>query len=74
MIRKEKIDLPCDEKQFFSIVKRGFNQRRKMIRKSLKDLIPDPVPSSIEKYLTMRPEQLHYSDFVTLTLALAPSK
>ncbi|NQV53326.1 MAG: 16S rRNA (adenine(1518)-N(6)/adenine(1519)-N(6))-dimethyltransferase RsmA [Flavobacteriales bacterium] len=74
MIRKDQIDLACDEKQFFSIVKRGFNQRRKMIRKSLKDLIPDPVPPSIEKYLTMRPEQLHYSDFVTLTLALAPSK
>lgn len=74
MTRKENISLDCDERQFFSIVKRAFNQRRKMIRKSLRDIIPDPVPNSIEQYLTLRPEQLHFSDFVTLTRALTPSK
>ena len=74
MVRKPTIELECDEKMFFAIVKRAFNQRRKMLRKSLKDLIQPIDESQIETYLTMRPEQLHYTDFVRLTQALAPIK
>ncbi|MEX2595446.1 MAG: 16S rRNA (adenine(1518)-N(6)/adenine(1519)-N(6))-dimethyltransferase RsmA [Salibacteraceae bacterium] len=71
MMRKEQIELNCDERMFFSIVKRAFNQRRKMIRKSLKDLIPENGDKSIEDYLTMRPEQLGFEDFIVLTRALS---
>lgn len=72
--RKEKLKLDCDEKAFKSIVKRAFNQRRKMLRKSLKDLINPENSGLIEPYLTMRPEQLDYTEFVELTNALAPLK
>ena len=34
--RKENFTLPCNEKLFFSVVKTGFQQRRKTLRNSLK--------------------------------------
>jgi 16S rRNA (adenine1518-N6/adenine1519-N6)-dimethyltransferase len=72
--RKEKLKLDCDEKAFKSIVKRAFNQRRKMLRKSLKDLIDEENSKLIDRFLTMRPEQLDFTEFVELTNALAPLK
>lgn len=68
--RKERWHLDCDEKMFFAVVKRAFNQRRKMIRKSLKDMINDGNLTAMEPYLTLRPEQLHFSDFVLITRAV----
>jgi len=68
------LKLDCDEIAFKSIVKRSFNQRRKMLRKSLKDLINEENSKLIDRYLTMRPEQLDYTEFVELTNALAPLK
>jgi len=72
LIRKESLELGCDEKKFRSIVKRAFNQRRKMLRKSLRDLINESNEASIEKYLTLRPERLSWEDFVILTNCLMP--
>ena len=72
--RKEKLKLDCDEKAFKSIVKRAFNQRRKMLRKSLKDLIDEENSKLIDRFLTLRPEQLDFTEFVELTNALAPLK
>ena len=72
--RKEILKLDCDEIAFKSIVKRSFNQRRKMLRKSLKDLINEENSKLIDRYLTMRPEQLDYTEFIELTNALAPLK
>lgn len=72
--RKPNLELDCDYKMFVSIVKRSFNQRRKMLRKSLKDLINEDNIGLIELYLTLRPEQLDYTDFIELTKALSPSK
>ncbi|MGR6088688.1 MAG: 16S rRNA (adenine(1518)-N(6)/adenine(1519)-N(6))-dimethyltransferase RsmA [Arcticibacter sp.] len=60
--------LDCDEVFFKRVVKTAFNQRRKTMRNSLKSLLPADY-SSIP-YLDMRPEQLHFSAFVTLTNAL----
>lgn len=74
MTKKKDVTIECDEKQLFSLVKRSFNQRRKMLRKSLKDLIPEQVPEYLVPFLTLRPEQLSPNDFITLTRALAPSK
>lgn len=57
--------LNCDEKLFVRIVKQTFNQRRKMIRNTLKSFGIDSEFES--EYLTKRPEQLSVSDFIELT-------
>ncbi len=69
--RREKFTLDCDEKLFKSIVKITFNQRRKMIRNTLKSLVVD---QSILKndYFNERPERLSVEDFVKLTNELQP--
>jgi 16S rRNA (adenine1518-N6/adenine1519-N6)-dimethyltransferase len=57
--------LDCDERLFVSVVKRCFNQRRKMLRNPLKDLLkPD---SGEMPLLTLRAEQLSVEQFVELT-------
>lgn len=58
-----KID--CNEKLFFKIIKTAFNQRRKMLRVSLKSLVNTNFLT--EKFSTKRPEQLSVEDFVELT-------
>lgn len=55
--------LDCDEKQFFTVVKTGFNQRRKTLRNALKPLGAFPEHPLLDK----RAEQLSVNDFVTLT-------
>jgi 16S rRNA (adenine1518-N6/adenine1519-N6)-dimethyltransferase len=57
--------LECDEKLFVSVVKRCFNQRRKMLRNPLKDLVKPE--SGDMPLLSMRAEQLSVEQFVELT-------
>jgi len=70
LIRKENYTLPVDEKLFFRVVKTSFNQRRKMLRGSLKSfnlsdsLKEDPI-------FAMRPEQLSVEQFINLTAKIA---
>ena len=70
LIRKENYTLPVDEKLFFRVVKMSFNQRRKMLRGSLKSfnlsdsLKEDPI-------FAMRPEQLSVEQFINLTAKIA---
>lgn len=64
--RKENFELPCDEKLFKSVVKTSFNQRRKMLRNTLKPFIRDEAMLSSE-FFTKRPEQLSVEDFFKLT-------
>lgn len=64
--RKETWDLPCEEKDFVLTVKTAFNQRRKMLRQSLKPL-NKPLQNIPEDLLTKRPEQLSTQDFINLT-------
>jgi len=66
--------LGCDEGLFRRVVKTVFNQRRKMLRVSLKQLLPHGVPESIQGHelMTMRPEQLTIARFVALTQLLTP--
>ena len=69
MTRNEVTDLGCDEQLFRRIVKTVFGQRRKMLRVSLKQLLP-AESSFFEKHaslLTRRPEQLSIPEFVDLT-------
>ena len=65
-IRKENYTLPVDEKLFYRVVKTSFNQRRKMLRGSLKSLnLSDKLRE--EPIFAMRPEQLSVKQFIELT-------
>ena len=64
--RKEDYHLPCNEKLFRSIVKGTFNQRRKMLRNTLKGFIRDKNLLDLE-IMTQRPEQLSLEQFYSLT-------
>jgi 16S rRNA (adenine1518-N6/adenine1519-N6)-dimethyltransferase len=66
LVRKEIFQLGCDEKLFRTVVKTAFNQRRKMLRNTLKPLINDPTVLEAPLF-TQRPEQLSVSDFVNIT-------
>ena len=69
MTRNEVTDLGCDEQLFRRVVKTVFNQRRKMLRVSLRQLVDKD--SSLftlhSSLLTLRPEQLTIPQFVELT-------
>lgn len=71
MTRNAVTDLGCDEKLFKRVVKTVFNQRRKMLRVSLKQLFSKetmPTPEFFaHEMMTMRPEQLTVQQFVELT-------
>lgn len=64
--RKENFTLPCSEKLFFTVVKTGFQQRRKTLRNSLKTLnLSDNLRE--DSIFDLRPEQLSVEDFIELT-------
>lgn len=60
------MQLPCDEAQWKRIIKTAFNQRRKTLRNSLKDIAFEPNFIGHELF-GFRPEQLSVQDFVFLT-------
>ena len=55
--------LPCSDEIFVKVVKAAFNQRRKMMRNSLKNICED-IP---EIYADKRPEQISVAGFVELS-------
>lgn len=63
--RNKRVHLECSEKLFFSVVKRCFNQRRKMIRNPIKMMVR--ADAGTMPLLTMRAEQLSVEQFVELT-------
>lgn len=70
MMRNDVDDLGCDETLFKRLVKAVFNQRRKMLRVSLRQLLAGrEVPDGFYegKYMTQRPEELSIAEFVELT-------
>ena len=70
LIRKENYTLPVDEKLFFRVVKTAFNQRRKMLRSSLKTLnLSDKLRE--DAIFAQRPEQLSVQEFISLTQKIA---
>ena len=75
MTRNNVTDLGCDEKLFRRVVKTVFNQRRKMLRVSLRQIFNGDVRASDEFFtdpiMTRRPEQLTVKEFVTLTKMVA---
>lgn len=68
--RNDVKQLICSESLFIKLVKTAFNQRRKMLRNSLKTLFINHLELLNEQIFTMRPEQLNVNDFVFLTSML----
>jgi 16S rRNA (adenine1518-N6/adenine1519-N6)-dimethyltransferase len=61
-----RTDLGCSEKLFKAVVKQSFNQRRKMLRNSIKSFTPRY--GELDAWiLTRRPEQLSVEEFIKLT-------
>ena len=76
MTRNATRHLGCDEQLFKRVVKTVFNQRRKMLRVSLRQLLADDAVAVLNARLsaadtrlslTLRPEQLSIPEFVALT-------
>ena len=69
MTRNKVTNLGCDEKLFKRLVKTVFNQRRKMLRVSLRQMFATPPSIGFyqQEVMTKRPEQLSVSQFVELT-------
>ena len=70
LVRKKDFSLSVDEKLFFRVVKTAFNQRRKMLRSSLKSFnLSDTLKE--DTIFAMRPEQLSVNEFIKLTHKIA---
>ncbi len=70
MIRNDVTDIGCDEQLFKRVVKTVFNQRRKMLRVSLRQIFNNGKPTDgfyEQDIMTKRPEQLSIPQFVELT-------
>ena len=70
MTRNDVTDLGCDWTLFRRVVKTVFNQRRKMLRVSLKQILKDVQAHAdffTQEMMTLRPEQLTIKQFVELT-------
>jgi 16S rRNA (adenine1518-N6/adenine1519-N6)-dimethyltransferase len=69
LVRKKNFDLPVDESLFFKVVKTAFNQRRKIIRNSLKIFeLSDKLRE--DAIFAQRPEQLSVQQFIELTKSI----
>lgn len=85
MTRNATTDLGCDERLFKQIVKTTFNQRRKVLRNSIRPVLSQLDQTAIQNgrpakdhtaflaadIFCKRPEQLSVADFIGLTKAVA---
>lgn len=82
LVRNQRRELGCDEGLFKTVVKTGFNQRRKTLRNSLKPLIrakaercgwgeEELTAFVADPVFELRPERLSVEDFIDLTLKLS---
>lgn len=70
MTRNDVTDLGCNESLFKRVVKTVFNQRRKMLRVSLRQIFPGKPSADAffaHDIMTKRPKQLTINQFVELT-------
>ncbi len=68
LLRNERKELGCDRELFFRVVKAGFNQRRKILRNSLKSILLNLEIN--DRLFQMRPEQLTVEEFIALTIKI----
>ncbi|HBG40203.1 MAG TPA: 16S rRNA (adenine(1518)-N(6)/adenine(1519)-N(6))-dimethyltransferase [Porphyromonadaceae bacterium] len=71
LVRNNRKEMNCDETLFKRVVKTCFNQRRKMLRNSIKSLLPKEHSLPDEPLLDKRPEQLSVEQFEHLTNLLS---
>ena len=64
LVRNQTVQLDCNERLFFNVVKTAFNQRRKTLHNSLKSLMNSSIDDPI---FQLRPEQLNVEGFIRLT-------
>lgn len=69
--RKPSQALGCDEVLFKKVVKTAFNQRRKMLRNTLKPFFSNDLTVLEDPFYQKRPEQLGLEEYVTLTNLVA---
>jgi 16S rRNA (adenine1518-N6/adenine1519-N6)-dimethyltransferase len=65
LTRKEGFELGCDEQLFRKIVKAAFNQRRKMLRNTLKPFFPNEALME-DPFFMQRPEVLGWEQYEQL--------
>ena len=75
MTRNNVRELPCDEKDFRTLVKSAFGTRRKTLRNCLRSLVQEWQPDNFAAILQdslfeKRAEQLSVQDFIDLTVRL----
>lgn len=68
--RRPNLDLGCDHTLFKRIVKVTFNQRRKMLRNTLREVVGN-ASLLHDAFFELRPEKLSVADFVTITNQVA---
>lgn len=71
LVRNNRQHLNCDEKLFKTVVKTGFNQRRKTLRNSMKPLLGKDCEAYTNPIFGERPERLSVTDFEELTNIVA---
>jgi 16S rRNA (adenine1518-N6/adenine1519-N6)-dimethyltransferase len=69
LVRKDITQLDFNERILRNIVKSSFNQRRKMLRNTLKPLVNDQEILA-DDFFNKRPEQLSVEEFISLTIKL----
>ncbi len=74
LMRNNVESLDCDEELFQKVVKTGFNQRRKMLRNSVRSLLIEGYDVSDFKFAAQRPEELTVNEFIELTNFIASPK
>lgn len=75
LIRKDQYPLPAENHDdFFSLIRRGFQQKRKMLRSSLKDLPVSEALKSLGLKETSRPEDLSLDEYVSLFLFISSAE
>lgn len=67
LTRNKRESLECDEKLYKTVIKTAFNQRRKVMRNSLKPMLGKDSPLLNAEIFMQRPEQLSVEEFITLT-------
>lgn len=66
--RNNRVDIGCPDKFFKRVIKAAFNQRRKTMRNSLKQIIGDS--GFTHEWLGRRPEQMSVEDFIEFSCLL----
>ena len=74
LIRNNVRELGCDERLFRTVVKSTFGQRRKMLRNTVRGLLPADAAPIESEMMQLRPEDLSVAQFIELTNLIEASQ